>query len=354
MRPPIDTLRRILASGILAPSADNHLALQFQLHDDHVVLLATDAATWAAQPHRQFLAHLAHGAVVENMALQSASEGLDLLVTWLPDALHPERIAALQWLPATAPPDGLGQAMAGRHTNRAFYSRARLPPSTLQDLAHAAAAITGASVAWLDDGVRRTQALAAIRLAETERFARRELHAELFNAIQFDVGWQRTVAQGLPPGALAIERPMRGAFTLLRRWPLMRWAQSLGLHHALGLRAGYLPCALAPHVGLLLDAHPNPRLGALHAGRALQRVWLAATQHGLALQPMAAATTLVRQASGQGWVDAQVQQRLRHLLRALSPPPQAQPMMFFRLGRARQGDVVTARHEVDHYLSPRA
>ena len=45
---------------------------------------------------------------------------------------------------------------------------------------------------------------------------------------------------------------MRVPFALLRRWPLMRASTWLGAHLALGLRAGYLPCALAPHAGLLV------------------------------------------------------------------------------------------------------
>ncbi len=353
MRPPDDVLHRILASGILAPSADNHLALRFQLRDDAVLLVATDAGDWAARPHRQFLAHLAHGAVVENMALRSASLGLTLQAGWLPDEQQPAHTALLRWAaaPHTAAPDGLCAAIEDRHTNRAFYRRAPLPPATLQDVALAAAAVNGASVAWLDGGAHRTKALMAIRLAETERFRRRELHAEMFTAIQFDAGWQRSAVQGLSPGALAIERPLRGPFTLLRRWPLMRAATALGLHQTLGLRAGYLPCALAPHLGMLL-AQPDAPAGVLQAGRALQRLWLAATLHGLALQPMAAATTLARQAPGQGWVDAGVQARLRQLLQELVPPGPltAQPVMLFRLGRAAAPAVVSARHALPHYL----
>lgn len=59
--------------------------------------------------------------------------------------------------------------------------------------------------------------------------------------------------------------------------------------------SGYLPAALAPHIGLVLaeEGHGNVPAAALNAGRTMERVWLAAQAQGLALQPMAAATVLL-------------------------------------------------------------
>ena len=50
----------------------------------------------------------------------------------------------------------------------------------------------------------------------------------------------------------------------------------IGAHLALGVRAGYLPCALAPQPGLLLASGQREESGSLQAGRAFERVWLAA------------------------------------------------------------------------------
>ena len=142
---------------------------------------------------------------------------------------------------------------------------------------------------------------------------------------------------------------MRLAFAALRHWPLMRALHFVGGHIGLGWRAAYLPAVLSPHLGLIVaksgDRHANAK-----AGRAFQRVWLAATAEGLALQPMAAATVLLNQRPGADWVDADVQERIRTLLDSVMPGDDEAPCMLFRLGKAQPPSVVTGRRPVDEYV----
>lgn len=350
MRPHTEPLRRILAAGLLAPSAENRHELRFQVLDDAVRLIATDVASWDEQPHRQMLALLSFGAVVENMSLRSAELGHAMSVAWLPAPDRPELVADLRWAPSAAAHDPLCQAIERRHTNRRFYRRAALPAETLARLSAAADAVPGTRLLWLDDPTRRALALQAIRVAETERFRRRALHAELFGAVRFERGWHAGVDEGLPPAALEIEPPMRLPFALLRHWPVMRAASWVGGHVALGWRAGHLPCARAPHIGLIQASGPRADLESLQAGRAFQRVWLAATAEQLALQPMAAATVLMRQTPGDGWVGAGAKARLEGLLAALCADHDAQPYLLFRLGRAEPPSAVTGRRPLAHHL----
>jgi hypothetical protein len=350
MQPDPDQLRRILLAGLRAPSAENKHYLRFQACSDSVQLLATDCASWAERPHRQMLALLSYGAVIENMALRSAQLGHALSALMLPDRGRPDLIADLRWTPTAALPDPLCDAIEARHTNRRFYRRTRLPAQALTAMAAAAEAIPGARLLWLDDRISRPRALQAIRIAETERFRRRELHRELFGAVRFELGWQRTADECLAPAALEVEPPMRLPFALLRHWPLMRAAGWFGAHLALGLRAGYLPCALAPHIGLLLAGAHDEVLATLHAGRAFERLWLQAAADGLALQPMASATALLHQRPGNGWVDAEVRSRLEQLLQALCRGIDGQPFVLFRVGHAEAPSVVGGRRPLEHYF----
>lgn len=344
-------MQHILGAGLLAPSADNRHTLRLQVGDDAVRLLSTDAASWPAQPHRQMLALLSYGAVIENMALRSAELGLTMTAELWPDAACQDRVADLRWVAAPVQTDPLAQAIATRHTNRRFYRRTAVPAQTLRDLSAAAATVPGAQVRWLDDNTERRTALRALRIAETERFRRRALHQELFAAVRFDIGWQRTTDEGLPPGALQVEWPMRGMFSLLRHWPVMRVVNAFGAHHLLGLRAAYLPCALAPQLGLMLAGAASDASAAVHAGRSFQRLWLAATAAGLALQPMAAAAALARQSAGAGWVGAGPQAELKRLLPRLCGGSGLQPYLLFRLGYAEAPTVVSARPTLEGYVA---
>lgn len=350
MLPDTDQLRRILESGLLAPSAENKHYLRFQMRDDAVRLLATEQASWAEQAHRRLLALLSYGAVIENMALRSKQLGYELMIALCPEPSHPEVIADLRWAATAAAVDPLCHAIERRHTNRRFFRREQAGSATLALLSAAASAVPQASLLWLDDAARRPVALKAVRLAETERFRRRELHRELFGAVRFERGWQQTTDEWLPPAALEVELPMRLPFALLRHWPLMRAACWIGAHHALGLRAGHLPCALAPHIGVILVDGGWTNLANLRAGQAFQRVWLEAASQGMALQPMAAATALSCQNPGGGWVSESVRARLQTLLKTLCEGHAAHPYLLFRVGRARAPSVVTGRRPARDYI----
>lgn len=350
--PPVQDLRRILEAGLQAPSAENRHYLRFEPLDDGLLLVCTDAPTWDALPHRRMLALVAIGAVVENLTLASAAHGQALAVRWFPEPARTERVAELRWTAApTAVADPLAASIAERHTNRRFYRRQPVDAERLRTLAAAASSVPGAGVLWLDDPSQRRWALKAIRMAETERFQRRSLHDELFSAVRFELGWRGHADEGLPPGALEVEPPMRPLFASLRRWRLMRALTRLGVHHTLGLRAADLPCRLAPHLGLITCNAAGETARALGAGRALQRVWLQATAHGLAFQPMAAAPVLSRQRLGDGWVSSHVQDELKRLLQHLTGGRAESAYMFFRIGTAAPASLRTGRRPLDDHLA---
>jgi len=351
MKLPDDRTRTILDAGLRAPSAENRHYLRFVLQDDTVWLEATATAQWQDAPHQALLAHLSFGAVIENTRLRALTLGLAQQVQWPAPGEPPQRIARLQWHATRQAPDPLAAAIELRHTNRAFFTREALPPETLQRLAAAATAAPGARLLWLNEPEPRRAALRAIRIAETERFRRKKLHRELFSGVRFDIGWHRSSDEGLPPATLAIEAPLRLPFAALRHWPLMRVLGWFGLHHGLGLRSGYLPCATAPHLGVVAVARgADLRRDALAAGQALQRVWLAAAAEGLAFQPMASAVALSLQHAGGGWVSPRAQRELRALLPETVRDGALQPWMFFRLGRAVPPAVVTGRAPLERYL----
>ncbi len=351
MRPPEKVLASIVESGLRAPSAENKHYLQFEFARDSVTLLTTDADTWVAAPHRKMLALLAYGAVIENMQLGSASLGLAMNVALYPHPERPNAIAELRWSRPETPvaADPLAQAVATRHTNRRFYRRGEVGAPLRARLDAAAAAVTTARLDWLDERARRALALRAIRLAETERFVGHRLHEELFGAVRFERGWRAATDEFLAPASLEVEPPMRPGFAALRHPRVMRLAGWFGAHHLLGWRAGYLPAVSAPLLGLIWASGP-PDEAAIAAGRAFQRVWLAATVEGLALQPMAATTALARQTAGDGWVRPEPQSRLRAALQTLQAGRPDEAYMLFRIGRAAAPSAVAGRRPWRDYL----
>jgi nitroreductase len=347
--------RSLIAAAMRAPSADNRLPLRLVWRDDALEWHAAADAAWDVQAHRPWLAHLACGAALENACLRAATLGRCLETEVAPDARIPTLLARTSLgpalLPQTSAQAGWADAIERRSTNRRFYRRARLPGATLTAIEAAASGVPGVRLLWLDRAELRRPALTALRLAESERFLQPSLHRELFEAVRFDVGWHDTTTAGLPPGALEVESPLRGAFPLLRRPMVARALASVGLHVVLGARAAWAPCALAPHLALLIG---EPTADAVAAGRALQRAWLAATVADVAVQPLAAVGASLRQRPEAGWVRPATQHRLQtllaHLYRSAGLPAQTQTHLFLRMGRAAAPSVVASRQHPDALL----
>lgn len=352
MIPHTAALHQILTAGIQAPSAENKHYFWLEVGTDAVTLHATDIASWAAHPDRKMLALMSYGAVVENITVRARAMGFLTHALWNFDS---SRLVNLSWQSAAPMLDPLDGAISTRHTNRRFYKRTRLLENELVQLSAAAGSVDGMAVHWLTPGPQRTLGLSLIRIAETERFRRSRLHAEMFSAIRFERGWEGTVLEGLPPAALQVEWPVRWPFAALRQWGLMRVANLMGAHFALGLRAGYLPSASAPHLGLITSDAVDLDTAHMRAGRAFERLWLASENQGLGLQPMAAATVLLNQNSDPNWVSAATQKRLtvglQRLITLLHPQQGvARPCMLFRVGRARAPSAVAARRPLEFFL----
>lgn len=342
-----EQLAFVLESGIQAPSADNCHRLLFQTGQDGIDLLWTGGELPMAGGYQRVLVLLSLAAVSENLTLAASRFGVEAESTLFPDPDQPELMVRINWRYKEIEADPLWRSIASRHTNRRLrFSGPSLDPQVLARISAQAASVPGCDLAWLDRSPVRSKACALLRRAEGERFRNPVLHRELFSSIRFDVGWRSSCEEGLPPGALGIEYPLRIPFSALAYWPLMRMLNRLGAHRVLGWRAAGLPCRLAPHLGVITAAGTDD-LSVFGAGRAFQRVWLAATEQGLALQPMpASALYAVAGAHNEG-IPAALQQRLEQGWAELVPG--RRPLMLFRLGYAAPSPVTAGRKKPEAY-----
>lgn len=347
--PTPEQLRFILESGILAPSGDNCHRLRFDVDQTGVNVWYTGGALPEAGGYKRVLALLSLGAVSENLTLAASRFGFRAEPVLFPDADKPDLVFRAAWTPDEAPPQPLWEAMPHRHTNRSIrYRGPGLTPQDQTRLAGLNEASPGCHLAWLDEPRSRRRALELMRLAEGERFRNRVLHEELFDAIRFDVGWRQSCDEGLPPGALAIEPPLRPAFALLRHWRIMRLVNLVGGYRMLGWRAADLPCRFAPHLAVISVRQPDDE-AFFSAGRAFQRVWLMATHLGWVLQPLPASALYALEGARQEGIPDDLQQYLGKGWSALLPG--RYPVMLFRMGHAATSAVTPGRKPLAYYLS---
>ena len=344
-----DVLRAILESAVLAPSADNQHRIRFKLDQNTIRVTYLASALPPSGGYKRALVLMSLGALAENLAIAASRFGIRAVTTLCPDPNQPDWVLQIQLQHDQAEVDLLWHSIPLRHTNRRVLFRGPgMSETERNELDAAALAFPACQLRWLDDPAKRNYALRLMRLAETERFRTRQLHEELFSAIRFEVGWRESCPEGLPPGALGVEPPLRPAFALLRHWPVMRLANLLGVHYMMGWRACDLPCRLAPHLGVLTVKRSDDQ-SVFDAGRTFQRVWLAATSHGRVLQPMPASAIFALEGAGVEGVPVATQQRLVDGWKTSMDG--AIPLMLFRMGFAKPLAVAAGRAEVDAYTA---
>jgi hypothetical protein len=337
-----ETLHSILAAGVLAPSADNHHLFRFSVQDDRVSIRFSEAYRQADASTR-LLAWISYGAVAENIRIQASALGYRVELSWFP---HEDVACEVKLREGDAAPDPLAAAIPLRHTNRRLFTGPPLQMPEQLDLERQLSVADGVRLIWLDRPDLRHRALRLIRIAETERFRSRELHEQLFSSLRFDVGYKATCERGIPIGAAELERPARPFFRLMSQWQAMRLLNVVYTYWLVGLRAAYLPARLSPHLGLLV-AEGDLRPAAAQTGIAFERIWLRATQMGLALQPLAAAPLYaVSEVTG---VSPELREELRAGWAAISPERPA--LMLFRLGRASAPSVRAGRPPLSHFMN---
>lgn len=340
-----ESLDFILESAILAPSADNQHRIRFRVDGDTIHIRYTEYL--AQVGYKRVLALLSLGAVIENLTIAASRFGLGAQTTCVPDPM--QRGLAIQvCLNPGGAVDPLWQTIPLRHTNRRLRFRGpKMTDLELRDLDAAVRAYPNTQLVWLDEPESRKKALSLMRRAETERFHNRILHEEMFSAIRFNVGWNASCLEGLPPGALAVEAPMRPLFALLRHWPVMRLANLLGAHHILGMRACDLPCRFAPNLGLLAVEHTDNH-SVFDAGRSFQRLWLALTKQGRVLQAMPASALYALDGVQAEGIPPVLQFELNRAWK--SRLPTHNPLILFRIGFAKPLVIGAARRPSKHYL----
>lgn len=345
-------------AALAAPSADNRHDWRLEVVGRSLrlrpVVRRSPAEAAAGTARRLRLAWLSAGAVAENVERRAARLG------WRTEPASPVETSdgpALAWhftpRPSSAEPvdDPLERAIATRCTNRRMrYGGGAVPASSLQAWQALAAADGSCALTWIEGAGTRRAAAGTFWRAERERFRHAELHAELYEAVRLDLPPGAPAEHGIPVGALGLNGFERAAFAAQRRWGLQRLANLVGGAEASAARSVALPVLLAPHLGVVHTAGDG-LLDAFAAGRALQRVWLAAAAEGAAFQ-MFAALSLYR-IEGLAPLST-LQRRALHDAAALWVPPGRLPQMVFRVGFAPAPAARAARPSAEGVLSQAA
>ena len=340
-----DGPKRPLRAAILASNPHDTQPWLFQIGDSAITLFADRARNLGAfDPFRREM-HLGLGAAVENLVLAARAFGFAAKITPTAGTLSlspddkPASAAHVALTRTQAAHDALFEAIPRRHTNRGRY---RLDQTIPAEILHRFAGLA------TDDTVRT--------VFVKDRNARGELGALIVEATVRIIGdpqmsadsarWFRTGRRdiaahrdgvtvdtaGLSPFMIAASKllPDLDAVSADRYWLSMTRETHV---------------STAPVLGVLLVRDRLDAPSALQAGRAWQRLHLAATAEGLAAQPLNQPVECIDRDAMLGRADS-----FGSALAKFGDAPGWEPTFVFRLGVAERAAKPSPRRPIEELL----
>ncbi|WP_454561383.1 Rv1355c family protein [Mycobacterium haemophilum] len=298
----------IAAAAIRAPSGGNQQPWQIEAGPDALVIwLAPDhtvgldvgfrgsAVAVGAALFNAKVAAAAHG-VLGPVSLAEDVDGVPLRVTLgLSDGQNPD-LAAIY------------EPMLARETNRHHGKPTAVSAETI-DVLHAAAAAEGGRLVLLTARDDIGCAAAILAAADRMRYLTPRLHAEMISELR----WQGDPFPdtGIDVCSLELGHDRLAELDLLRRTDVMEYLAQWNAGAELGQDT--YDRIVASSALAVVSVQGHALTDYVHGGSALEAVWIAAQQHGLAVQPVSPAFLYAHDADELSALSAQFADELGQL-----------------------------------------
>ncbi len=333
-----ELISAVVEAAIQAPSGDNCQPWCFQWDGDHLRILFLPDRAESLYDIQSLASWISLGAVITNMRLAATQFGFQSTVELFPAREVPGTVALVRLEAGSVAADRLAETIPARCVNRRPYRREPLPAGVREELQALAAASSGARLSWVDAEPAKGRIAALAAQNDRILFENRALHDGVYGWIR----WTRAEAErrrdGMPADALELSPLERPGMRLLGSW---RWAQlaaALRISRVLPARARKIyqrSAAIA-----LLSVRGDQPADFVRGGEVLERIWLTATRHGIAFQPITGITFLLLRmrltgGSGLGADHRKLLDRIEEEFKRVYPEGAAEsPIMLFRLGLA--------------------
>ncbi|MCM2278620.1 MAG: nitroreductase [Oligoflexia bacterium] len=292
-------LTKLLEKAVSAPSGDNCQPWKFHVTDDQLRLFNLPERDTSVYNHGQKASYTAHGALLENLSIAAAQEGLSASISLFPDNGNPDHVATVRFAPGNPSDQPYYPFLERRTTNRRRFRKVPLQPHHERSLLDAgndrALGRVSLHSSFPEPSSAHAAIVAAMALNDRTVFENPRLHAFLFEHLRWSKKEAEETRDGMDIATLELAPMDRLAFRILRRWNAVKIMNRFGLSRMIGLKARQQALS-ASAVGLIAIPGRRPE-HYVNGGRLLQRLWLEATRQGMSFHLMGGAAMLLQMAN---------------------------------------------------------
>jgi nitroreductase len=304
--------------------------------------------------------YAALGAAAENLCLAAHDQKLEVILQPFPSERNPKHVAAFEFRDSPCADaeahicDDLSAQIPHRHTNRRPGKRQPVSRIILDALSAVVQTVPGAELQWLDEPQQLEEAGRLIGICDRLRMLDPQHHREMFQEIRWTPDEVASTRDGVDIDTLYLSATDRAGMVICSEWSALELIREWDLGKKLESISGKL-VRNASAMGLLTMPDSRP-LDFFNGGRAMQRMWLAATQCGLAVHPMATLPYFFAAAAAH---DSSIDSRMAAVLQELREPyerlfrrrPANAEILLFRISFASPADKRSLRRPVEDVLN---
>ena len=348
-----ELIDKILAAAVRAPSGDNVQPWSIKVSENfsRMDLYNLPEKDDSYYNFEQAASYIAHGALLENILIAAGHLGAVARYQLFPDDSEPALVARIDLTNATPLPDPLYNSIFNRRTNRFPFRHVQVAEQSMEKLKESVKNIDKVSLSLINQK-DKINALAKILMVNDRLvFERKDLHGFLFDKIRWNQKQVKETKDGMPVGTLGLNPMEKLFFPFMRFWGFVKSGNYFGLSRIIGLKCWW-NCRNASVLGMI-STDENDKFAFVQGGRAVQRLWLEATNQGLELQPIIGLTLLIHRLE-QNELDGFGNTHLRWVENSATMLPKEFEIeenktliMGFRLGMGKRPIQRTERRKID-------
>ncbi len=282
-----DVIAKVIEAGIQAPSGDNSQPWEFVVHGDVISVFNRPDRDLPFFNYGQRGSYVAHGGLLENIAIAARHLGHEAKITLFPEADNEQHVADIEIVrfeSMRASADSLYPYIFSRSTNRKPYKITPLLPLHKDELMNAGEEVGGGTVHLVEDVESRCVIAEASVVNERVVLETPALRQIFFDHVVWSEEEEKQKRTGLYVKTLELARPQEIIFRLYGNALAARLFNAIGLSRIIARDNAKLYAA-AGAIGIVVTQGESPH-DFVTGGRIMQRVWLKATQFGLSMHPV--------------------------------------------------------------------